>query len=119
MNETNNMKNWPKSGYLGPWLSVNMVLGGFFMVDRKDSLSVGGFDKSFTGYGFTEQSLPAKLVSYYSTCLIPLVEHFAIHLNNESNSTQTKEEKYQIFKQRHDYFFNTYLQKTLSEVLTI
>ncbi len=36
---TDNLRNWPKNGFYGPWMLTNMVLGGLFIVDRKKSFN--------------------------------------------------------------------------------
>lgn len=113
---TNFFRNWPKTGFVGPWLLTNMVLGGFFMLNRKDSLSVGGFDKSFKGYGFTETSLPTKLVAAFDHFVIPVTVGGCIHVGSKETEI-TKSKKDKIFKEKHKHYFDHYLSLTLKEAI--
>lgn len=112
VSETWGFRNWPKDGYFGPWLLTNMVLGGFFMVDRWDSLSVNGFDASFRGYGFTETSLPTKLIAAYGHYIVPVVENGCIHIEDKK-ANLARSEKDRAFRIKHEYYFNNYLKRTL------
>jgi len=115
LEQTDMFKKWPK-GFFGPWLLPNMVLGGFFMVDAKASKDVKGFDKNFVGYGFTETSLPTKLIAKYNYFVIPVPFNGCVHINDNKISL-VKEEKDKIFQEKHKYYFNHYLNLTLKQVL--
>jgi len=113
LKDTDNLKKW--NGKYKAWMLSNMVLGGCFMVDRKTSLEVGGFDKSFEGYGFTETSLPTKLIAL-GQFIIPVVIGGALHVEAE-NLFLTKKEKDAIFKKKHQYYFEQYLSMGLDEAI--
>ncbi len=106
---TNYFRSWPKDGFFGPWFLTNMVLGGFFIVDTKKSKECFGFDSSFVGYGFTETSLPTKLIAGFNHYLIPVHIGGCIHADdNEINVS--RDNKNQIFWEKHDFYFNHYLK---------
>ncbi len=112
--DTNYFKNWNRM--YKAWTLSNMVLGGFFVVDRKDAVNVGGFDKSFKGYGFTETSLITKLIAIKDSCVIPIVIGGGVHIEDEKVNLSRKE-KDKIFRQKHNYFFKTYLITPISEAV--
>lgn len=114
--ETNNFKNWPNDGFFGPWFLTNMVLGGFFMVDTEDAKRCNGFDLSFSGYGFTETSLPTKLVAGFRNYLVPITQGGCLHIDDEKLNVPRKE-KDKIFWDRHDFYFNHYLNLTWGQSL--
>ncbi|WP_216893925.1 glycosyltransferase family 2 protein [Nocardia alni] len=68
-------------GTVGPWLLPNMVLGGCFAVPVEAALDAGGFDESFTGYGWTETSLIARLIAC-GVRVIPQVSVPAVHVEH-------------------------------------
>lgn len=104
--ETNYFRNWV--GMHGPWCLPNMVLGGFFVADRASSLEVNGFDAMFEKYGFTETSLPTKLVANQRQFVIPQVVGGAIHYEgNPTHNDQQTRDKY--FKEAHALYFKQYL----------
>lgn len=115
LKQTDMFKKWPK-GYLGPWLLPNMVLGGFFIVNNKQAKKVNGFDIKFIGYGFTETSLPTKLIAKYNTFVVPIPYKGCVHINDKKISL-TKIKKDKIFRKKHDLYFNNYLNSTLKEVI--
>ncbi|MEI6288468.1 MAG: glycosyltransferase family 2 protein [bacterium] len=118
LQQTNMLRNWPKSGFLGPWLLTNMVLGGFFIVDTRQAKQVKGFSPSFTGYGFTETSLPTKLVSAFDNYIIPVPFKGGLHIEPKKSSLKhEREKKDSLFRKRHGYYFNNYLQLTLQKAL--
>ena len=112
--DTNYFKSW--KGMYKAWALSNMVLGGFFMVDRKDALSVGGFNESFMGYGFTETSLATKLIAIKNNYVIPILVGGGVHVEDAKTNLSQKE-KDKIFKEKHDYYFNTYLNTPINKVI--
>ena len=112
--DTNYFKNW--KGMYKAWALSNMVLGGFFMVSKSESLKVGGFDESFKNYGFTETSLPTKLIAIRNNFVIPVITGGGIHIEDKAiNIGQAEKDK--IFRQRHQYYFNTYLNLSVKEAI--
>lgn len=107
--ETNNFRDW--HGMYKAWALTNMVLGGFFMADRLDSIKVGGFNKSFKGYGFTETSLPTKLIAIKKHFLVPVLIGGGLHIDDGQVNVSRKD-KDRIFWQKHDFYFNKYLLLT-------
>lgn len=116
VSETKKFRDWPKSGFFGPWLLPNMVLGGFFVVDRESSLVANGFDTSFQGYGFTETSLPTKLIAGYGHFVVPVARGGCVHIEDKKTNV-SREEKDRIFRMKHEYYFNDYLNLTLEEAI--
>lgn len=111
---TDLFRKWPKDGFFGPWSLPNMVLGGFFMVQRKEALLVGGFNESFSDYGFTETSLPTKLIAKFNHFVVPVNSNVNIHVGNQDIDI-SKEEKDLIFKKKHEYYFLEFMNLTLEE----
>lgn len=114
--ETNSFRNWPIGNFFGPWILPNMVLGGFFMVHRESALAVNGFDPSFVGYGFTETSLPTKLIARYGNYVVPVVEGVCLHIDDESEGL-SRRQKDELFRQKHAQYFNRYLELTCEEAI--
>ncbi|PJE64770.1 MAG: hypothetical protein COU90_00685 [Candidatus Ryanbacteria bacterium CG10_big_fil_rev_8_21_14_0_10_43_42] len=114
--ETNGFRNWPIGSFFGPWILSNMVLGGFFMVDREAAFEVNGFDRSFVGYGFTETSLPTKLIARYSHYVVPVIEGVCLHIDDESE-WPSRSEKNALFREKHAQYFNRYLELTCEEAI--
>lgn len=81
--ETEAFRFWPRNGFFGPWFLTNMILGGFFVVDTKASSEVGGFDEAFVGYGFTETSLPTKLIAGLNHYVVPVLQGGCLHIDDE------------------------------------
>lgn len=104
---TDNWSKWPQSGYLGPWMLPNMVLGGCFMVPTVVALSVGGQDLRFRNYGFTETSLITKLIIYANAYVIPISSHMCVHV--ETKGAAERHRKDQLFRRAHERFFGEYL----------
>lgn len=115
VSETNFFRQW--KGQFGPWCLTNMVLGGFFMVDRNSALAVSGFDSMFAGYGFTETSLPTKLIAKYNDFLIPQTVGGAVHHegNPAHNDLDTRNKN---FREKHDLYFNHYLRLPAEEAIS-
>jgi len=114
--ETDSFRKWPINGFFGPWFLTNMVLGGFFIVDTELSKKVNGFDESFEGYGFTETSLPTKLIAGYENFLVPVIQGGCLHIDDERINVSRKE-KDMIFQKKHDFYFNQYLCLTWEQAL--
>lgn len=112
--DTNNFRDW--RGMYKAWAITNMVLGGFFMVNRDDSIFVGGFDESFRGYGFTETSLPTKLIAIKHHFLIPVLIGGGLHIDDKKINVSRKN-KDKIFWEKHDFYFNKYLLLKPNEVI--
>lgn len=110
--DTNYFRNWHRM--FMAWCLPNMVLGGFFAVSREEALSVGGFDKRFNQYGFTETPLPTKLIALRGNYLIPIVRGGGYHIENEWE-LETMSEKDKYFRQAHKLFFQTYLNQEVNE----
>jgi len=114
VHDTNFFRNW--KGMFHAWALSNMVLGGFFVVNRKDSLAVGGFNQSFNDYGFTETSLVTKLIAINGNFVIPMVIGGGLHLEDKKiNVTRKKKDK--IFWKKHEFYFNKYLYLTAKEAI--
>jgi glycosyltransferase involved in cell wall biosynthesis len=116
LEETDYFRKWPKKGFFGPWFLTNMVLGGFFIVDTKDSKKCHGFDLSFKGYGFTETSLPTKLIAGFDHFLVPVHIGGCIHIDDYEVNVSRKE-KDKIFWEKHDFYFNNYLKLNWQQAL--
>jgi glycosyltransferase involved in cell wall biosynthesis len=110
--DTNGFRTW--KGMYGPWCLANMVLGGFFIVDREQSLDVNGFDSMFDGYGFTETSLPTKLIAIKENFVIPQTVGRALHL--ERNPAHLNQwERNARFREKHALYFRRYLDLTSAD----
>ncbi len=114
--ETNGFRNWPVGNFFGPWILPNMVLGGFFMIDRESALAVNGFDRSFVGYGFTETSLPTKLIARYDHYVVPVIDGVCLHIDDDSEGP-SRGEKNELFQQKYARYFNHYLELTCEEAI--
>ena len=112
--KTNYFRNW--KGMYYAWAISNMILGGFFMVNRQDCLDVGGFNLTFQGYGFTETSLATKLIAIKNNYVVPVVIGGGLHVE-DSKINHSRTEKDDIFWKKHDFYFNKYLYLTTSEVI--
>lgn len=109
--DTAMLQQWPEDGFYGPWVLPNMVLGGFFTVNREKALAVGGCDPLFNTYAFEETSLVTRLVACYHEYVIPLIEHFALHIEDDSIG-ENREMKYRLFRQAHQRYFQEFLVRT-------
>lgn len=103
------LQKWPH-GFYGPWVLPNMVLGGFFAVNRAKALAVGGCDPLFNSYAFEETSLITKLIACYHDYVIPLTERFALHIE-DTMIGESREKKYALFRQAHQRYFELFLQR--------
>lgn len=112
---TNNLRLWPKDGWLGPWILANMVLGGLFTVNRKYALEVGGCSDMFEFYGFEETSLCTKLIVVYDSYVIPVTTSNAIHLEVK-NPLMSRKTKNKFFRKSHGVFFNKFLKQRYEKV---
>lgn len=114
LTDTNRLQNWPQNGFYGPWVLPNMVLGGFFTMNREKALAVGGCAPLFDVYAFEETSLVTRLIAFYHDYVIPLTEHFAIHIE-DTTIGERREDKYKLFRNAHFRYFELFLvQKLLS-----
>jgi len=84
------------------------------MVNTTQAKRVNGFDKKFLGYGFTETSLPTKLIAKYNNFVVPVPFKGCIHIDDKKISL-TKKERDKIFRKKHNYYFNNYLNLILQE----
>jgi len=114
--ETELFRKWPRNGFFGPWFLTNMVLGGFFMVYTDVSRKVNSFDEAFEGYGFTETSLPTKLIAGYGHFLVPVTQGGCVHIDDEHINV-SRQDKDKIFQEKHDFYFNQYLNLTWEQAL--
>lgn len=78
------------------------------MVDTDVSKKVTGFDNAFEGYGFTETSLPTKLIAGYGHYLVPITEGGCLHIDDEIINV-SRQDKDRIFQEKHDFYFSKYL----------
>jgi len=108
LRQTDNFRDWPKSGMLGPWALSNMVLGGIFGFSAKLAKKVGGCDKLFSDYGFEETSLATKLIALCNAYVVPISSSYAIHVS-DSESTLPQSEKDSFFQKAHALYFEKYL----------
>lgn len=112
--DTKEFRNW--NGMYFAWAISNMILGGFFMVNRKDCIEVGGFNLSFQGYGFTETSLATKLIAIKNNYVVPMLIGGGLHID-DPRVNHTRKEKDKIFWEKHDFYFNKYLFLTPKEAV--
>ena len=108
LKQTNNLRNWPKTGFLGPWVLSNMVLGGLFGISTNHARKVGGCDSIFSNYGFEETSLVTKLIAIKNTFVVPVKQNYAIHML-DSESMLTRKKKDYFFQKSHKLNFKKYL----------
>ena len=116
LKQTNNLKNWPKEGKLGPWVLSNMVLGGCFAVLREQVLKVNGCSGVFGKYGFEETSLVTKLMAKHHSFVIPVVDRYAIHIYDKLSAIE-KQKRDSLFRKTHAIYFNQYIKQTLDEAI--
>ena len=94
-----------------------MVLGGYFLVARQPALTVNGFDIMFDGYGFTETTLPTKLIAIQEHYVIPQVVGGAIHCQtNPAHHSQYERDMF--FRRAHTLYFDTYLKLSVVDAPT-
>ena len=86
------------------------------MVSRAAALAVNGFDRSFVGYGFTETSLPTKLIALYGQYVVPVIDGTCLHIDDDSEWL-SRHEKNRLFRQKHAQYFNHYLELTCKEAI--
>ena len=108
LEQTNNFRNWSKTGMLGPWALSNMVLGGFFGFSTELAKQVGGCDRLFSDYGFEETSLATKLIALHDSYVVPVLSGYAIHVS-DPESTLPQSEKNRFFQKAHALYFKEYL----------
>lgn len=108
LTETNQFRAWPMSGFYGPWMLPNMVLGGCFAVSREKALAVGGCSPLFDAYAFEETSLVTKLLASFGEYVIPLTQYFALHLE-DTTIGEAHDMKYALFRKAHRRYFEQFL----------
>ena len=113
---TKYLSDWPKSGQFGPWCLANMVLGGFFTVDRGKAIEINGCSPYFGKYGFVETSLVTKVLAKFDDFIIPVIKSHAVHLFNKQASFD-KSKRDLLFRKAHDLYFNHYLKFDLIKVI--
>jgi hypothetical protein len=86
------------------------------MVDTDASRKVNGFDGAFEGYGFTETSLPTKLIAGHGHFLVPVIQGGCVHIDDEHINV-SRQNKDRIFREKHDFYFNHYLCLTWEQAL--
>jgi len=114
--ETDNLKKWPKNESFGPWILPNMILGGFFAVNREKAVSVGGFSSLFSKYGFTETPVSTKIIAKYQDYVIPVPYPYLIHLRDGGEALNQEKRNF-YFQKAHDFYFNIYLNQNLLETI--
>ena len=112
LEETAYWRQWPSNGWLGPWTIANMVLGGFFGVDRASAMAAGGFEAPFRPYGFVETTLIAKLLAHHHAFVIPVDGPSAVHVYVEGVALPTAKRD-ELFRVAHARFFREFLQRKL------
>lgn len=110
VDETQNLRSW--KGQYKAWMLPNMVLGGAFSVAKEEIDAVEGFDTRFAGYGFTETSAVTRMVAERNNVVIPCLAGGAVHIEDESVNV-SRDKKDEIFKKKHDFYFNTFLTEEL------
>ena len=110
VDETQNLRSW--KGQYKAWMLPNMVLGGAFSVAKEEIDAVEGFDTRFVGYGFTETSAVTRMVAERNNVVIPCLAGGAVHIEDESINV-SRNKKDEIFKKKHDFYFNTFLTEEL------
>lgn len=111
VNETHGFRQW--KGQYKAWMLPNMILGGAFSVYKTEINAIGNFDTRFKGYGFTETSAVTRMVAELGNVVIPSLNGGALHVEDElTNVPRAKKDK--IFKQKHDFYFNTFLQEEVN-----
>lgn len=114
LDQTHQWRNWDRM--LGPWCLANMVLGGAFMVNRRDALRAQGFDSMFASYGFEETSLPTKLIAGFGCRVVPQTRTLAVHY--EANPAHLSQEERDLhFRAAHRKYYDEYLRLTVDDAL--
>lgn len=116
LKDTDYLRKWPIDLSFGPWLLPNMALGGFFTVNRKRALKVGGFSEDFKKYGFTETPVSTKLIARFNDYVIPVPWPYVLHLHDGGVSLNQKERD-ECFKKAHQLFFEVYLKQDLNKTI--
>jgi glycosyltransferase involved in cell wall biosynthesis len=114
MLETDWCRKW--KGKYKVWVLPNIILGGFFMVDRLASNKVGGFSNAFSGYGFTEITLSTKLIAHQNSFAIPVPVGGGGHIE-DADVNLTRTEKDVRFREKHNLFYNIYLHQTIENAI--
>lgn len=105
LKQTRNFRNW--SGMMGPWALPNMILGGCFALDASSAIASGSFDESFAEYGFTETSLPTRMIASGSM-VVPQIRARAAHV--EKNPTHySQSTRNALFRRAHAKYFLDFL----------
>lgn len=108
VDETDYFRQW--EGQYKAWMLPNMILGGAFSVYKAEINTIGNFDTRFKGYGFTETSAVTRMVAELGDVVIPSLNGGALHIEDELTNVP-RAKKDEIFKQKYDFYFNTFLQE--------
>ncbi len=106
--ETNDFRDW--KGQYKAWMLPNMILGGAFSVQKSEIDAINGFDPRFQGYGFTETSAVTRMVAERNNVVIPCTVGGALHIE-DTEINETRENKDKIFREKHDFYFDVFLQE--------
>lgn len=106
--ETNYFRDW--KGQYKAWMLPNMILGGAFSVNKSEIKAVGNFDTRFVGYGFTETSAVTRMIAERNNVVIPALNCGGLHIEDELINV-SRAEKDKIFKRKHDFYFNVFLEE--------
>jgi len=116
LEDTDYLKKWPLNKSFGPWLLPNMILGGFFTVNRDEAVKVGGFSNSFKNYGFTETSVSTKIIAKFGDYVVPVRFPYLLHLNDGGAALSQSDRDF-YFRQAHHLFFEIYLKQDLEKTI--
>lgn len=108
--QTNGLRSWPRTGFLGPWTIANMVLGGLFACDRDLARSCGGFEALNGPYGFVETTLVTKLIATIGCPVVPLTARFALHIEDRAVAIP-RHQRDQLLQDAHRHFFGDFLHR--------
>lgn len=111
VDETSHFRQW--KGQYKAWMLPNMILGGAFSVHKAEIDAIGHFDTRFKGYGFTETSAVTRMVAESNNVVIPSLNGGALHIEDELTNVP-RAKKDEIFKQKHDFYFNVFLQEEVN-----
>jgi glycosyltransferase involved in cell wall biosynthesis len=108
--QTDGLRSWPRTGFLGPWTIANMVLGGLFACNRDLARFCGGFEAINGPYGFVETTLVAKLIAIMGCPVVPLTAKFALHIEDRTVAIP-RDQRDQLYQAAHHRFFGAFLHR--------